>query len=94
MKLSEKLSSIPSDEVVEEIAKMVDKVKVSLTNYGQRLLTVDGYEGHVTIDEFVRTYLTADAFKTRESSPTLKQRLDCYNLWEKVEKIYEEVTGR
>lgn len=87
MRLWNKLSSIPRNDVVAELDQMLDHAHVSVNWYGQRTVSVDGYKDCVEINEFAIKYLSASPFKSNSNS-TLQERLDCYALWGRVQKLY------
>ena len=89
MRLGEKLASISSNETVAQVSEMLNHAHVSINWYGQRLVTVDGYEGSVEVNELATKYLRANAFK-RDGNPSLQERLDCYALWGRVQKLYTD----
>jgi hypothetical protein len=87
MQLSDKLSSISDDNIVVELETMLDQAHVSVNWYGQRLVSVEGYEGAVEINKLAEKYLRADAF---DDGAGLQERLDCYALWGRVQKLYKK----
>lgn len=87
MRLSDKLTSISRNETVTELNEMLKHAQVSISWYGQREVSVDGYEGSVKVNELALKYLQANAFQ-RDGNPSIKERLDCYALWERVQKLY------
>src|SRR3569832_2087906 len=89
MRLDEKLASISSDETVTQVSELLNCAHVSINWYGQRIVTVDGYEGSVEINELAKKYLRANAFQG-DGNPNLQQRLDCYVLWGRVQKLYAD----
>lgn len=89
MSLGEKLAAISSKETVAQVGEMLNHAHVSISWYGQRMVTVDGYEGCVEINELAKKYLEANAFQ-RDGNPSLKERLECYALWERVQKLYAD----
>lgn len=92
MELNEKISNLTEDNAVQELTKLLDKnenIKVTISWWGQRLVSIEGYEGHVTINQLARKYLTAttfDIFNNRDC----EKRLKCDTLWTKVEKLYTD----
>jgi hypothetical protein len=89
MRLGDKLASISSSETVSQVGEMLNRAHVSINWYGQRLVTVDGYEGSVEINELANKYLGANTFQ-RDGNPDLQERLNCYALWGRVQKLYTD----
>jgi hypothetical protein len=89
MHLKDKLAAIPKGEIVAQVGELVKHARVGLNWYGGRIVRVDGYEGAVHINELASTYLKAKAFKS-ESNATLQERLDCYDLWDRVKELYSQ----
>lgn len=89
MRLSEKLASISSNDTVAEINTMLDHAHVSVNWYGQRIVSVEGYEDSVEINELAKKYLNANPFD-RDSNSSLPERLACYALWGRVQKLYRD----
>lgn len=87
MRLEDKLASIYTNDTVAQVGEMLNHAHVSINWHGQRIVTVDGYEGSVEINELALKYLKADAFQ-RDAHPNLQDRLDCYALWGRVQKLY------
>jgi hypothetical protein len=87
MRLSDKLTSISRNDMVAELGEMLNHARVSISWYGQRVVSVDGYEGSVEVNELALKYLKANAFQ-RDGDPSIKERLDCYALWGRVQKLY------
>jgi len=90
MRLQDKLNSIPTDLTVNALHQMLDpaKVKFQITWFGQRLVSIEGYEGTITINRLAEKYLKSSAFT--QKSPGLQERLDCDSLWDKVSNLYEQ----
>jgi hypothetical protein len=91
MSLSEKLSSISREQTVFELNQMLDNAHVSISWSCQRLVSIDGYEGTVDINDLVQKYL--DASPRVSAGINLKERLDFYNLWTKVYRVCRDVTS-
>ncbi len=103
--LSEKLASLTKENTVAELNKMLAYAQtsqvvpppvqkfahahVSISWGGQRLVTVDGYEGSVEINELGLKYFSADPFQS-DTQAALEDRLDCDNLWGRVQKLYND----
>jgi hypothetical protein len=88
MSLSAKLDSITKNQTVAELDKMLDTAVVSISWYGERLVSIEGYEGTVEINQLAAKYL--DACPNHKTKVNLKERLDCYNLWQKVERVCKD----
>jgi hypothetical protein len=92
--LQTKLDSLQPNQIVPEIDAMLTKASVTISWWGKRLVSVEGYKGCVEIDVLARTYLHSSVFPenltaTQESQlPTLGERLQCYNLWDKIKNLY------
>ncbi len=84
MKLHDKLMSMPAEQVVAELDQMLERTRVSISWWGQRLVTVDGYEETVTINELAEKFLSTHPFSTI----SLKDRMNYYNLWTRVQGLY------
>lgn len=90
MQLSEKLNSLASGETVSGLNEMLrSPYQLSVSWFGQRLVSFNGYEGSVEINTLALKYLKAKPF-VRSENPTLQERLECYALWDKVQKLYTE----
>ena len=89
MNLHQKLALLSSENTVSELNQMLKQSRVSVSWYGQRLVSVDGYEGSVEINELSLKYLRADPFK-RDTESTLHDRLTCASLWERVQQLYAD----
>jgi hypothetical protein len=88
MTLSAKLDSIPKDQTVSELNTMLDTASVSISWYGERLVSIEGFEGTVEINQLVAKYLKASP--DIEDGINLKERLDYYNLWTKVKRVCKD----
>lgn len=90
MRLTDKLDSIPREHVVVELDVMLDHAQVSsISWYGQRLVSIEGYEGTVDVNELVAKYHSAMP-RFRDGAGDLKARLDYYNLWTKVKTVCKD----
>lgn len=87
MELDEKIDSISDATVVAEFTNMLNQAHVNISWWGQRLVSINGYEGEVEINKLAKKYIDS-VYYQREYDTTLQSRLDCANLWEKVEKLY------
>ncbi|MCE5318812.1 MAG: hypothetical protein LLG04_15800 [Parachlamydia sp.] len=72
-----------------ELCNMLRVVHVRINWYGQRVVSVDGYEGEVEINTLAIKYLNASTFQ-RDANPSAKERLDCYELWGRLQVLYVE----
>ncbi len=94
MTLQAKLNSLQASQIVSEIDTMLNDATVTISWWGQRLVTIKGYEGSVVIDDLTQKYLQSNVFPNhltaaQESElPTLEERLKCYDLWDKVKDLY------
>lgn len=88
MKLHDKLISIPDGQEVAALNELLDKARVSISWWGERLVTVDGFEESVTINELAKKFLSAHPL--RADAPSLKDRLDYYALWGRVQALYTQ----
>lgn len=87
MELSEKIDSISEVNVVAEFNNMLDQAHITTSRWGQRLVSVDGYEGEVKLDKLASRYLDAVSYQ-RDHDTNLQSRLDCANLWDRVKALY------
>lgn len=93
MKLDEKISYLKPDNAVQELTNLLDNsenVKTTISWWGQRLVSLDKFDGFATIDQVARKYLKASAFDIDNTERSLEDRLQADNLWEKVENLYTE----
>lgn len=93
MKLSNKLASLTSDNMVEELSALLTNSIVKISWFGDRSVFIDGYEGEVTINELAKVF-----FKAKELDPknkcTLKDRIDCDDLWGEIQKLYDRSNNK
>ncbi len=98
MKLSEKLASLNRENTVAELSGMLtvaesdgklNHAHVSISWKGKRLVSVDGYEGSVEINELASKYLSADPFQ-KDTKATPRDRLTCDSLWGRVRQLYTD----
>lgn len=87
MELEDKIDSISEANIVAELSTMLDKAHVSTSWWGQRLVSIDGYEGEVKIDKLAKKYLEAVSYQ-RDHDTSLQSRLDYANLRDRVKKLY------
>ncbi|GEM_PF-3851329 len=92
MTLDAKLTSIPKQNVVQELDIMLDNASVSISWYGERLTSVQGYTGVVEINQIVSLYLSASP-KREDGYNNLKERLEFYHLWNKVKALCKNNTS-
>lgn len=97
MRLDDKLRDVQANNLMFEMGTLLDGARVSVNWYGQRVVTVEGYEGSVKIDCLAKRYLEAEIFQsglsTRErwqsdAHFSLQERLTCYVLWGRVKELY------
>ena len=89
MELRAKLQSLSSENTVSELSQMLDHAHVSISNWGERLVSIDGYEGSVEINELALKYLRAAPFQ-RDTESSLQERLTCASLWGRVQQLYTD----
>lgn len=89
MELREKLISLTSNNTVAELNQMLNHTHVTISWRGQRLVSVDGYEGSVEINELALKYLRATPFQ-RDTESSLQDRLTCESLWGRVQRLYAD----
>lgn len=89
MLLSEILDSTPKNRTVEELNTMLDTASISISWYGQRMVSIEGFEGSIDINLLVRKYFEASP-KLDGGITNLKERVAFYTLWEKVEKVCKD----
>lgn len=88
MSLVEKLSSLTPETAVAELDQMLKGVHTRISWKGERLLSVEGYEGETCINNLANTYLMAKPFQ--DYSCDLQERLDCDALWDRVSQLYKD----
>ncbi len=88
MLLSEKLNSISANETVSTLSSMLKKAQVNISWYGERIVSIERYQGYVTINDIAVKYLRATPFDQSGNQP-LQERLNCYNLWERIQLLYD-----
>lgn len=99
MLLTDKISSLTAQNAVSEMHKLVDNARVSISWAGKRVVYVQGYQDSAEIDQLALKYLKANAFNLRNEKlkdhallkrvENLRERLDCYNLWQRIRQLYE-----
>lgn len=89
MHLSDKLASLTRNDTVAQLNEMLNQAHVSVNWWGQRIISVDGYEGTVEINTLASIYLQANAFRG-DRNPSLQERLNCCALWGRVQKLYTD----
>lgn len=85
MQLSTILASATREETLDLVEKLIQKSKVSVSWYGERLVTVKGYQGTVEINSLVQKYLSVAPAKG--NCHNLEERLKFYDLWKKVKQL-------
>lgn len=90
MHLRNAIRSINSDNWIDQVNEILDKAQVSINWYGQRMVTVEGYEGSAQINELVSglfcTHLEAATIV--DPSLSIQKRFGCLNLWVRFEALY------
>jgi len=93
--LEAKLNSLQPSQIVTEIDILLkQEVTVSISWWGERLVSVNGYKGSVCIDDLARKYLKSNVFPENLTAtqvselPSLEDRLKCDALWDKVKELY------
>lgn len=89
MLLSAKLASLTREDMVPQLHVMLEHPDVSVNLFGNRLVSINGYEGSVEIDRIAWHYFRSNPFQ-EDSTCTLKERWDCYELWDKVKDLYAQ----
>ncbi|HEX2579698.1 MAG TPA: hypothetical protein VHK67_04775 [Rhabdochlamydiaceae bacterium] len=88
--LSSKLASIQPDQTVSEIDQLLQRpTHVRISWWAQRMVSIDGYTGEVEINTLANKYLEASQFN-RDGDFSLQHRVTCYNLWGKVQNLYQQ----
>ena len=80
----------PENTVHEMKYYLLGNAEVSLSCAGRRVVSVSGYDGTVTIDNFARKYLKAKEFQSHLFHSSFKERLSCYKLWDEIKNLYTE----
>jgi len=92
--LRAKLDSLTSEEIVPEIAAMLkngEDVEVSIGWFGERCVSIKGYDSWVYINTLAQKFLQAPALNFEmPENVTLKDRLATDDLWTKVKDLYDE----
>lgn len=90
MELNAKLTSLTRENTAQELNVMFQSThQISISWWGERLVSIEGYNGVVTINELASKYLKSDSLRA-DQDLSLKDRLDSRNLWETIEQIYKE----
>lgn len=89
MDLSIKLNTLSEEHAVQDLNQMLDQAKVWISWSGERMVSVNGYEGAVAINEFAKAYLLL-SYSTIHPDSSLAEKYTCYTLWERVEKLYSD----
>lgn len=87
MYLDQKIALITPQDAVAQIGEMISSAHVSINGYAQRVVTIDGYQGSVTIDQLAAKFLLSSALQWKQD-PTLQERWSCYTLWDRIRKLY------
>ena len=90
MELQEKLKSLTKKNTAQELNVMFQSTcNVSISWWGERLVSIDGYDGAVTINELASKYLKVGLVKEDQDIP-LQDRLKYEYLWGKIEQFHIE----
>lgn len=101
MKLHDKLMTIPADQRIAELEQLLERTQVSISWWGERLVSVPGYEGTVTINELAKNVLPGPhrslswsgglvfEHDPRNENWSEKQSLDYDRLQARVKTLYE-----
>lgn len=90
MKLDNKIQSLTPENAVEELDKLLAKVKnVHISWFGRRLVSIKGFEGSSEISLIAKQYFKSSAFRL-ENNPSLEDRWKCHQLWDKLFKLYNK----
>jgi len=92
MYLAEVLNSIPKDKVVAELDALLDKSSTSISWSCQRLVSIKGFQGSVEVSKVAEKYLEAHP-SVASGITNLKERLDYYNLWQKIDRLCSKLHG-
>lgn len=88
MDLNHTLFSTPMGELVPTLNEMLSKpTKVTISWWGIRYVSIEGLEGSIEVDELARKFLSSG-----HTDRTSKGRLDSYELWGKIQKLYHDGT--
>lgn len=94
MHIIDKLSSINNEDIVDELTHLLDYYQLRISKDGQRMFCNHDYEGEVTLDQLIETFLRADVIKKTYNvdnvSPSLHDRLACDDLWEKILRMFDK----
>ncbi len=89
MRLSEEIRLLTPDNTVEQISEMLKNegnVNVSVGACGERLFSIQGYEGVGSIDKLALKYFEAAPFTG--VNVELEKSVKCDDLWTRVERLY------
>lgn len=89
MELSQALTRITNDITISILSGMLDRAHTTISWWGERLVSVEGYEGSVPIDEIAQKYLHL-AIDKQNIHLSLQDKLDHYMLWGKIEQLYHD----
>ena len=96
MKLTSKLNSIQRSQVVDELDKLLtrDNIQISLSWFGRRLVSVNGYEGKIPFDYLLLKFLKATEFQFYKFSDQETKR-KCIQVWNnKIKPINDEFSAK
>lgn len=89
MGINEYLKTLPRERVVSQFDTLLDRARVSQISWtGQRLVSVEGYDGFIELNQLLQKYLAAHP--RPKDGENLRQRLAFYNLWTKVKKLCKD----
>ena len=91
MQLSDKIHSLTSETVVRELSLMLPSAQVTISWWGERLVSIDGFVGSIETNKIAAKFLDAEVLGSRrERYPTITERFTCCEVWEKLRLLYEE----
>lgn len=90
MKLCDKLTATSNEQFLTELHQMLDNSNVHISWWGERLVTVNGYEESVTINQLASKFLRATALHRMNTSLPLQDRITYLGLWEKIQDLYAQ----
>lgn len=85
--LSDAVSSLRTPDQFNQL--LDQSVTLSVSWQGKRMMHVKGYTGEIEVHTLIRQFL-GRAPIPEEVSKSLKGRLDWYDLWESVRRIYQK----
>lgn len=93
-----RMMELRNNPILDELDRMLDSRTVS-NNWGIRSVTFNEYQGSVEVDRITQLFFRSEPFWPGElrmigeppsKTPSLEHRVKCFNLRDKIFKLYEE----